>query len=83
MANRLCIIVTDLSSTRGLQSVTIIANFNLVLSNTLSERMAIVRFRERPMVQKFCAKLNDFVLTCKLQLFLEEDFSAKMKPQQK
>ena len=77
MANRLCIIVTDLSSTRGLQSVTIIANFNLVLSNKLSGIMAIVRFRERPMVQKFCAKLNYFVLTCKLQFFLEEDFLQK------
>ena len=77
MANRLCIIVTDLSSTRGLQSVTIIANFNLVLLNKLSGIMAIVRFRKRPMVQKFCAKLNDFVLTCKLQLFLEEDFLQK------
>ena len=83
MANRLCIIVTDLSSTRGLQSVTIIANFNLLLSNKLSGRMAIVRFWERPMVQKLCAKLNDFALTCKLQFFLEVDFSAKMKPQQK
>ena len=78
MANRLCIIVTDLSSTRGLQSVTIIANFNLVLYNILSGRMAIMRFSEGPMVHKFCAKLNDFALTCKLQFFLEEDFSAKM-----